>query len=112
VSIDLPWDKIIGWLLMVGGGGWLASSKGRAIWKWFRSSTASTVDDAGHNSDIVPPEGFCDHINLIQSAAPSAPAEVILGYCLAKKTEAGVLLAERDRLQELVGGLPKEVARD
>jgi len=98
MSIDLPWDKIIGLLMMLAGGGWLASSKGRAVWKWLRQSTTSTVDDAGHNSDQQPPDGFVEHVGIIHAAAPNCPPDIREGYCLAGKTEAQVLLAERIRL--------------
>jgi len=99
MSIDIPSElKIIGLLMMVIGSGWLVTDKGAAIWKWFRKRTTSTVNDAGHNSDQQPPDGFVEHVGIIHAAAPNCPPDIREGYCLAGKTEAQVLLAERIRL--------------
>jgi len=104
MSIELPWDKIIGLVLMLGGGGWLVATNSGGLWKWLRSrrTAVSVPGDDGHNSDAPPPECFIDHVNIILAAAPSAPSGTLVHYCSTGLTEAQVLVAERDRLEALV----------
>lgn len=106
---ELPMDKILGLVLMLGGGGWLAASKSGALLKWFRNrrTAVSVPGDDGHNSDAAPPEGFSDHVAVILQAAPTAPPGEQVYYCVNGLTEAQVLLAECKRLEQLV---PKESA--
>jgi hypothetical protein len=106
MSVDLPYDKIIGLILMIGGGCWLAATNSGSLWRWIRSrrTVVSVPGDDGHNSDAAPPECFTKHVKIILKAAPSAPAETLVSYCRDGLTEAQVLVKERDRLEALVKG--------
>jgi hypothetical protein len=102
--VDLPnLQPLIGIVLLVAGGGILAFQNAGKLWKRFRPKT-SQPGDSGYNTDAAAPAGFCDHLTIIVNAAPNAPADTILCYCEDGKTEAQVLVAERDRLQALVKG--------
>lgn len=104
MSVDLPYDKIIGLVLMLGAGGWLTVSNSSTLLKWLRNrrTVVSAPGDDGHNSDAAPPEGFSDHVSLVCNTAPSAPAEVKVVYLAEGLTEAQVLVRERERLEALV----------
>ncbi len=104
MSVDLPMDKILGLVLMIAGGGWLVVAKSGSLWKWFRSSRATTPGQTGHNTDAPPPDCFGTHVAIIVKAAPTAPPDVLIEYCQNSFTEAQVLLAERTRLEALVDG--------
>ena len=105
MSVDLPYDKIIGLVLMLGAGGWLTVSNSSTLLKWLRNrrTVVSAPGDDGHNSDAAPPVGFTTHVDIILLAAPSAPAGTLVAYCEEGLTEAQVLVKERIRLEALVG---------
>jgi hypothetical protein len=76
---------------------------------WLRSSSAFKLvtasepakankpferKDSSRSSDTPPPEGFADHIEIIEAAAPNAGPVVWWEYAKAEMTEAEVALAE------------------
>lgn len=50
--------------------------------------------DSGRSSDTPPPEGFVEHLAIIESAAPNADTSVWWEYAKQGLTEAEVALAE------------------
>jgi len=50
--------------------------------------------DVDRSSDMPPPKGFADHLNIIETAAPNAGPEVWWEYAKSEMTEAEVALAE------------------
>ena len=101
MEIDLPVQQILGIVLLVAGIGYGGASQLPKLWRRFKP-TATKTGDSGHNSDAAAPAGFREHLAVVINAAPNAPADIILCYCEDVKTEAQVVVAERDRLQKLI----------
>lgn len=57
-------------------------------------TTNFTRKETDRSSDTPPPEGFTDHLLIIEEAAPNADTSVWWEYAKAGMTEAEVALAE------------------
>lgn len=51
-------------------------------------------EESGRSSDTPPPEGFAEHLAIIEKTAPNANTEVWWEYAKKELTEAEVAIAE------------------
>lgn len=58
------------------------------------NSAEFTRKDTGRSSDTPPPDGFAEHLMIIEQTAPNADTAVWWEYAKAEMTEAEVAIAE------------------
>jgi hypothetical protein len=111
ISLDLgsfvPSGKTILALLL------LVVAFSTSVWPWLKSvfgnvslptnaapklATATSPKlkrrDVDRSSDTPPPNGFADHLRIIEATAPNADAKVWWEYAKSEMTEAEVAIAE------------------
>jgi len=57
-------------------------------------STATKRKDIERCSDTPPPEGFAEHLQIIETSAPNATPDIWWAYAKSEMTQAEVALAE------------------
>lgn len=105
MELNIP--SLIGVLLLIlGGFGIAVVAIAKLAQMYFNRAPSAAVTVKTDNdtvasvtsTDAPSPVGIKDYVALVRNAAPSASAEVLLGYLADGLTEAGVLRAEVNRL--------------
>ena len=92
-------QQYLAYALLGGGALWMLIQWGSRFLP-LKSAKVTPSGKAVRSSDQAAPQGFMEHMLIIQEASPSANAEVRWQYALEGLTEAAVLRQEVERLGE------------
>ena len=68
--------------------------------------------DSDRSSDTPPPEGFAEHLQIIEDTAPNANTEVWWKYAKEELTEAEVAIAEAKLARKAIDKKPEAIKRE
>lgn len=68
--------------------------------------------DSDRSSDTPPPEGFAEHLQIIENTAPNANTEVWWKYAKEELTEAEVAIAEAKLARKAGDKKPEAIKRE